>query len=803
MIGDFLVLKKMRGGRTHQLMSVALMATAAIGPMVLAPAASAQATGERNFNIPAQSLGDALVTFGIQSGMQVTTNGVPLRGVQTGGVKGNLAPAQALSQLLAGSGFTFRINGNVVTLERAPQTADGSIQLGPVRVEGATGTSGNGYGDSLTSDRLATEGTRSYAPAGASIMKGGKSLLDIPQSVTVVTRQRIDDQNLITLTDVMSNVTGVAVDPRVGGGADFYSRGFQMSSVQFDGVPTYRSTMPSGNTFSASTAYVDRVEVLRGSQGLLEGQGTPGGAVNLVRKRGTFEPQISYTARAGSWNHFGGIIDVGAPLNDAKTLRVRAVAEYDRQDSFIDIVNSKRFTGYLALDYDFDPDTRFGMAASIGRKRSVLDEGLPHFSDGSNPHLPRSTFYGAEWSYNDVDEEQYWADLEHSFNSNWSLKIAGNYSKSRAHELYLTPDNSVSPTATTVARDVWKTYDGTRTFGIDAHVDGQFNLGQLQNEIMVGGSISRLHSIEHLAANFGAYPTDLYNPEANIPEPTSYSWSTTYLFQPIIQKGVYGMVRSTLGPATLILGTRVNWYKAVRATSTFSQDGVVVPYAGLVYKLTPQWSAYASYTDVFNPQRSLQANGDVLPPVRGKSYEAGIKGELADGRLTTSLALFRTDQVNLAVTDVASGEICGGNYCYLPSGKVRSQGIEVEVNGEVLPGLQLSGGYTYNHMEHIEDFASFISPKHMLRLWADYRLPSSLSAWSLGAGVRYQSAQERNGFRNSPYTVVSAKIGYALNEQFDLSLNVDNLLDETYFTTVGRDYYGSPRNFMLTLRGKI
>lgn len=784
----------------RSVLSALWIATATALPAIVAPV-EAQAQTTRAFDIPAQSLPDALIQFATQSGLQVATDGAVIQGAQTSGVKGSLPAASALSQLLRGTGFTFRINGTIVTIERAPTSAEGAIELGPVRVQGEQ-AGGSALPPSLTVDHLATEGSGSYAVKGASITKGELALKDIPQSVTVMTRQRLDDQNLDTLIDAMANVTGVTVDARVGGGSDFYSRGFQMSNVQFDGVPTYRSTSPSANMFNASTIYLDRVEVLRGSQGLLEGQGTPGGAVNLVRKRGTLDRQIGYVLRGGSWNHAGGQADLSGPINADKTLRLRAVVDYDRQDSYINYVNSKRFTGYLAADYDISPDTKLGVAAMLGRTHGIINLGLPVNSDGSDARLPRSTYLGAKWNYTNTDEEQYWADLEHRFSADWSFRIAANYSNARSDQLYLTP-TAINQTTGTTNRTVWKSYDSARNLALDAHVDGQFDTGPVHNSIEVGGSLARINAYEFLEANFNYDTTSVTNPNADVAQPTSYAWSGTYRFKPVVQRGVYGVVRSTLGPATLILGGRVNWYRAVRATSSFSQNGTVVPFVGLVYKLTPQWSAYASYTDVYNPQLSLQANGDTLPPERGKAYEVGIKGELADGRVTTSLALFRTDQINLAVTDFASGEICSGNYCYLPSGNVRSQGVEAELNGEVLPGWQLSAGYTYNHTSHIEDFLNFISPRHALRLWSTYRLPGQLSHWSIGGGIRHQSAQARNTVRNDPFTVVSARLDYRLNEHANLSLNIENLLNATYYTTVGRNYYGAPRNFMVTLRGKI
>src|SRR5690606_9467279 len=192
------------------------------------------------------------------------------------------------------------------------------------------------------------------------------------------------------------------------------------------------------------------------------------------------------------------------------------------------------------------------------------------------------------------------------------------------------------------------------------------------------------------------------------------------------------------------LGGRASWYEfddmGVSRTSGYTystatrENGKVTPYGGLVYALTPQWSAYVSYAGIFNPQIATDAQRQLLKPTTGSHYEAGIKGELFDGALNTSMAIYRTEQKNRAVTDYTSPMVCDGWYCSRAAGKVRSEGVEIEAHGELAKGWQISGGYTYCRNEYLDDADltligkpfDYISPKHMLRLWSNYQLPAEL-----------------------------------------------------------------------------
>ncbi|MNQ85405.1 Fe(3+)-pyochelin receptor precursor [compost metagenome] len=297
----------------------------------------------------------------------------------------------------------------------------------------------------------------------------------------------------------------------------------------------------------------------------------------------------------------------------------------------------------------------------------------------------------------------------------------------------------------------------------------------------------------------------------------------------IRQKGLYGSWRvKPIEPLTLVLGSRVSWYDysykswtqaafsdiaTANPKSTANETGEVTPYAGIVYDLNREWAVYASYTDVFEPQTVRDSSGSVLKPVIGSNYEIGLKGELMDGRVNTSLAVFRYDQENRAVNDLASGFACDGSYCSTASGKVRSQGIDAEISGEVLTGLQLFAGYTYNTTKYLDDpvnegkvFSTW-TPKHMLRVWSDYQFSGDWSRVSTGLGFTTQSHTlgYEHTFEVPGYTVWNARVGYQLTPEIGLALNANNLFDKHYYTAGynqldGNNNFGDPRNVMFSVK---
>ena len=202
----------------------------------------------------------------------------------------------------------------------------------------------------------------------------------------------------------------------------------------------------------------------------------------------------------------------------------------------------------------------------------------------------------------------------------------------------------------------------------------------------------------------------------------------------------------------------------------------------------------------------------------GNNYEVGLKGELMGGRVNTSIALFRIDQKNRAQQDLSS--LCTvGDICYLSSGKVRSQGVDAEISGEVAPGWQLFAGYTFNTLKFLDatevsstNFGRTVTPKHILRLWSDYRAAGRVVRVDAGRRGELPDRQLYGnavgaGCRRAPYAVWNARIGYDINKHWSAALNVNNVFDKTYYQTIGApgwgSFYGDPRNATLTLRGRF
>ncbi|MCV2216316.1 TonB-dependent siderophore receptor [Thauera sp. Sel9] len=791
-------------------------------PQVRTAAHAAETIARQSYEVPSGPLAGALLQFARQAGIQLSVDASLTAGHGSKGLRGQYSIDSALSALLAGTKLeAVNRGGNEYTLRKLP-VRQGETTLAPVAVTASVERS------------AISEGTGSYGARGASIMKGVQSLKETPQSVTVITRQRMDDQGLDTLENVLANTTGVTLRRRVGGGNDIVIRGFETNTIQYDGMPLPRS-YTNGNMLQASSVHLDRVEVLRGAQGLLEGAGSPAGAVNLVRKRGTAERRLTVEGRAGSWDNYGARVDAGGPLNEAGTLRARAVLDYEDKSAYVDKVWDRNLSAYAALDLDATPDTTLGLGLAHTRFKgnSGIYNGLPRHADGTMPDISRRANMDADWSEATREETQLFVDFEHRFNPDWKLKASGIYidetfdGATALSYFRLIPVGGNSMTAPGFAYDF-----GGRSKGLDINLSGAFQALGIAHEIVVGGSYSNQER-DDAFHEYSNTTIDIFDSKADIIPLGARALSRMRdLGSKTTQRGLYGLWRGHLTDrATLILGGRTSWYDyrsaivnpvngAIVTRSREKESGEFTPYGGLVYALTPQWSAYASYAEIFEPQSVTDAGFKVLPPMTGVNYELGIKGELFDGALNTSLAVFRVDQKNRAVTDYDSPMLCGGWYCSRAAGKVRSQGVELEAHGTLARGWQLSGGYTYNRNKYLEDADESLvgkpfsdeTPRHMLRLWSDYQLAGELEKWRIGAGVNYRSKQKTDSatMKNpvqGGYAVWNARVAYQIDKTWSAALNVENLFDKRYYSNITANYLhsyvGEPRSFLLTVRGSF
>ncbi|MGC5700733.1 TonB-dependent siderophore receptor [Pseudomonas sp. NFXW11] len=816
---------------TRRLPGVPTLLTLALGLAVAGLPICAQAAPAAQvqlypFEIPGQSLDAALAAFSSVTRVQVLVSAEVTQGAHSPGLHGSYAKDEALARLLAGTGLEASfIEADSVTLKK-PQPAGSAVNLATTKI---------------SAQRLGTttEDSGSYTTGAVTLGKSTQKLKDIPESVSVLTRKAMDDQNISNLTQAVEAVAGLASVKSPGPGMFMFARGFEIESLQYDGVPVARNVYALGSYISEDMVIYDRMEVLRGSAALLQGANSPGGAINMVRKRPQAVPTATLSAKAGSWDRYNSQVDVGGPLNEAGTLRGRAVANYKKGHSFSDYVWNEEQTLYGALDFDLSDDTVLGVGLSNKKSRGrPYFIAMPRYSNGKALDLPRSTFTGSTWNRSMNDQTALYLDLEHRFNDNWKLKataLAMNESNEATYQFVagaVQPGTTRGPNYSDFATDFYG-----KNRGLDLFINGDFEALSFKQSLLLGANYSKYTSDDGYARAFTP-GVDIANIDHHRPNQSFDSIAdkanlalSTY---DVRQKGLYGSWRINLtDPLTLILGARSSWYDFKFDQDNYSArklqeggeknsvktSGKVTPFAGLVYALDDQWSVYGSYAEVFIPQVQLTKEKTALPPVEGKNYEVGIKGELMDGQLNTALSLFRYIHKNRAVndltTDIESTDACNGWYCSTASGKVRSQGLEAEVSGEVAPGLQLASSYTYNTTKFLEDtdkkgkvFATS-TPMHMLRIWGDYRLQGDFNKVSLGAGVNAQSSTLSfdRAFKQPGVAIWNSRVAYDASDEVTLAVNLNNVFDKKYFISsysqvTGNNYYGDPRNFMFSVTYK-
>jgi len=792
-------------------LALSIPATALPG---LAPLAAEQARVQA-FDIPAGKLSARLNQFAEQAGIYLSGDTRLTEGKQSHALRGSYPVQQALDILLGGSGLSAQpIGDNRYLLQPAPSGA--ALELGATTVDARR-------------NAATTEGTGSFTSPVTSIGKGTKRVKDIPQSVSVVTRERMNQQNLRTVTDALAQTPGVTVVPSFTG-SQFYSRGFFLNSFQYDGVPLERQLYARGSSFSGQSAIFDRVEVLRGPQGLLEGGGDPSGAVNLVRKRPTAEAQTHLSAKAGSWDHYGAQLDTSGPLDSEGRLRGRLVADYDTTRSFVDEVGADNQTYYAALDFDLSDRTTLGLGYSHERTDATpYTMGLPNYGDGSMPRFGRSTFLGTSWDNWDKRQDTYYLDLTHQLDDNWKLKGSLVNIREFNDFKYLQRRGRID-SATGFSGDAYAFDYFSEHWGGDLNVTGDLQVFDRRLGLTVGGNYSRLKSHDVWGARYNVVrPLDVFTPNLDVAEPSDASiyaantWDDGYTST---QKGVYAVgdyqVTERL---SLIVGGRLSSFRTVfddvgpwgASRSEARKSDKLTPYAGLVYALDDDWNAYASYSEIFKPQTQRTAAGAILEPRTGTSYEIGLKGEHFGGRLNSSLALYQVEQDNIGLVDSAVDSAtatarCGGT-CYVPSGTIRSRGFEAELSGEAATGLELYAAYTLNLIKYLgEEPATTAAnitgttdtPKHILRTWANYRLPGEWKALSVGGGVNAQSRAAGYGYygrEQGGYAVWNARVAYDFDEHLTAALNLNNVFDRRYYKAVDYDhnFYGDPRNVLMSL----
>lgn len=714
---------------------------------------------------------------------------------QPGG-KGFTPSLIALAVCLATShaAFAADVEAPVTTLELGATQISGEQQLGET-----------------------TEGTQSYTTgAMKTATKLPLTLRETPQAVTVITRQRMDDQAMTSINDVVNATPGLFLNYSNGPGRQSYtSRGFDIDNLMYDGIPSGYNGASVGA--QPNLAMFDRVEVVRGATGLVTGAGNPSAAINLIRKRPLDEQKVTLTGAAGSWDNYRGELDASSPLNDSGTWRGRVVTSYRDANSFID--NAEEYHGlfYAVTEADLGEDTTLTLGYSNQKDKTNYFWGSAMIGqDGHHLDLPRSYNPGTDWENKDQEINTVFAELRQQLANDWKLQVNANYAEQKA--LFSGSYQSRWAADKSLARTVYQAAYDENQAGVDAFVSVPFQAFGRTHELVVGASRRIYDMTSH---DYSPYDTN-WPITAGKPDFVH----TTDTREITTQDGFYLTTRLSLAdPLKLILGGRLDWYDYDAHGSNSGDYKVtrnLTRYAGLIYELDDHHSVYVSYSDIFTPQTAKDSSATPVKPIVGKNYEVGVKGEYLGGALNASVALFRVDQENRATKVTVQN--CPQTECYEASGEIRSQGIDFELQGALTENWQVGGGYTYARTHTIKDEANpqlvnkqydTDTPEHLFKLTTRYNLQGALEKFRVGGNISWQSRMYNDvkladgstyRLQQGAYAVTDLMAGYRVNDNLDLQLNANNIFDRSYYSTIaksvdyGGDSYGTPRNMMLTAK---
>lgn len=660
-----------------------------------------------------------------------------------------------------------------------------------------------------------SEKTKSYTvKSTATATRLNTSIRDTPQSISVVTREQLDDFRVLTVNDALSYATGIKVEQFETDRTEYTSRGFNITNFQVDGLSTPISF--SGTNYGdLDIALYDRIEVLRGANGLLTGPGNPSATINFIRKRATKDFQAKANASLGSWDNRRLDADISGALNADGSVRARLVAAHQEKNSYLDRYSSTRDVVYGVVEADLTDDTSFSIGHTYQRNDASgnMFGGLTLlYSDGSKRPYKVSDSTAPSWSYRNVDTNISFAELTHYFNNEWKVKgqLTQKAVTSAGPHDYVDGSEDRTTGLGLKTNPFFYTFK-TQDYVADVYANGPFELAGRKHELVVGATLSR-SNMREFSRSVAGVPLDSFDAAGDVPYPSfgpeskssDYSTRTTNLYTAAKLNPIDGL-KVTMGGSLLSYKLDGEAYTVAQKAH---EDNKFTPYVGAIYDLTNEHSLYASYAGIYKPQIELGTNGKVLAPLQGKNHEVGIKSEWFNKALNSSFGLFKTEQENQPVASSLSTP----TRTVYEAIEAASKGYEFDVSGEVNDQLSMSAGYT--RLTSIKGqsgpSANTFTPKHMAHLSVVYKVPF-VQNLKVGASVNWQSDIYVNignvRYEQDSYAVLNLMANYKIDNHWDAAVNVYNVTDEKYlssfrYSAYGQAFYAAPVNAMATLTWK-
>ncbi|WP_314409981.1 TonB-dependent siderophore receptor [Pseudomonas kuykendallii] len=791
--------------------------------VLAAPPASAAETDARRYEIPAGPLSGALSRFAGDAGVLLSVDGSLVQGLNSSGLRGEYAVDQGFAALLRGSGLRAvrDAQGNYsLVAESAP------VELQTLHVQGSLGNAlGSMAGYNATHSSVAT--------------KTSLPLLETSQSVSVVTRQQMDDQGSQTVAQALRYTPGLMSTPY--GATTRYDyvalRGINDGSVDNLFLDGQKMLGDSGtySSLQVDPYFLERIDVLKGPSSVLYGRSNPGGLVALTSKKPEYQAHRQLQLTLGSNDFKQGAFDFTGPLGDEQCMAYRLVGVVKDADNQVDGIEEQRYALMPSLSIDFTDDTRLTLLAMLQHDpKSGYHGGLP--ADGTvyqhNGQRISTHFFEGEDEREKFERDQQMLgyQLEHRFNDLVSARQNFQYLDSRVDSEQVYQYGYTTQYGYGADGDLYRAYTGAQealhAWSVDNQLQFEFATGALDHTLVTGLDYQRRKA----RVNYDGGTASAVNPYTGVRPEATYSFYHQYdESRRLEQTGLYVQDLIALDRWRFSLGLRQDWVEtSFEQTNSIygdqsdsDKENKLTGRIGVLYAFDNGLSPYVSYSDSFNPNTSPAYNGTtgnfdvtLLKPTEGEQYEAGLKYQPPGTDDLYTLSYFELTQSNLSSKDSSE------NF-FRSVGEIRSRGVELEARTRPTPNSNLVASYTYMDVEYTKDYIATsgannrgntpnVVARNMASLWADYTFADgALGGLQLGGGARYFGrswADAENTLRLPSYTLFDASLGYDLSrvglDGVGVRLNLNNLTNEKYVAACNslyQCYYGEERNVMATL----
>jgi catecholate siderophore receptor len=660
-------------------------------------------------------------------------------------------------------------------------------------------------------------------------------LIDTPQTIVAIPKEVYTQQGAATLSDVLRNTPGISFAAGEGGnvasGDSFYMRGFDASGNIFvDGV---RDT----GAYSRDVFNIEQVEVAKGPAGTDSGRGGSSGYINLATKTPSLGREYSGMGSYGTGDRFRGTLDLNQPLELGKkedwihgtALRLNGMGQFGGVAGR-DLAEENRWGLSPSLALGLGTPTRLYLAGSWLSQDNIPDSGLPLAAvpEGFFKHVDQKNHYGLTGDYDDVTSGRVMARIEHDVNSSFTLRNQFVYARTERDSLTSYIQNATSVNTNTAIVTPRRTRVQTENEIFSEQLNGTINFEtwKFEHDLSAGVEFSRETQYAPTWTAVNGPTTSLYNPDPNrsVSPAQIPTLSGAYTDSQIDTASGYIFETLKVSKYVQLNGSaRVDQYQTDYNTQALGveTDGTLFSWkAGIVVKPLENGSVYFSYANSFTPPGTSlalstnvnNANNPIFDPQENINYEIGTKWEFFNQRLSTSLALYRSENLNNIVQDTTTLE-------YVQDAKNVVQGVEFGISGKITEAWMVFGGLGYARSEYDAPATSSggansgaelrFTPEWSASLWTAYKTKFGLT---IGGGLQYSAMVTRSTANNAAatatagieapeYVVFNAMLGYDVSKNLSLRLNVNNLMDKSFYrlnNNGGRYYPGSPRTFLLS-----